>query len=126
MSKRLRLDLGIVLWIVRLKQCNALAVDCAKARCRIGDLLTDDRRDEPGEHRNTNAAQRARFEATFFAKTCANHHVGLAVDNRVDDFAHLTRRVLSVGVDLDSDVVAVIPRVLVSRLYGAADTKIER
>ena len=32
---------------------------------------------------------------------------------------------LAVGIDLDGDVVAVVPRVLVARLHGTADAEVE-
>ena len=32
---------------------------------------------------------------------------------------------LAVGIDLDGDVVAVVPGVLVARLYGSADAEVE-
>ncbi len=55
----------------------------------------------------------------------ADDQVGPALEDRLEHLADLARIVLSVAVDLDRELEAVLERVLVARLHGAADADVE-
>ena len=58
------------------------------------------------------------------AEAAANNHVCVIGGKRLEQPTKLARIVLSVAVDLDGDLEAVIPCVLVSRLDGGADADV--
>ena len=64
--------------------------------------------------------------AALTAETAADDHVRLVRGDRLEQAGEVARVVLPVAVDLDGDLEAVVARVLVAGLDGAADAEVVR
>ena len=119
------LDLRVVVRVLRREEAQRLPVDPPETRCRVAHALAhhqrDDRSEEVGFRRGEAACPGSRRPD----EARADDEVGPSVEDRLQRPADLARVMLSVAVDLNRQLKAVLERVLVPRLHGAADANVE-
>ena len=120
-----RLDLRVVVWVVGGEERDALSVHRPEPGRSVRDLLADDGRNHQREQPDPEPARERRLVAAAAREARPDAQVGLAGYDRRENRRQLRRVVLSVAVDLDRDVVAVLECEAIARLHRAADTEVE-
>ena len=111
--------------IVGGEQSDALPVDGAETRSRVGHLLTNDDRDNHREDLDPETAHEGRLVATPVSKARADAEIGLPGQNGLQNRRQLSRIVLAVAVHLHRDVVATFECESIAGLDRATDAEVE-
>ena len=110
--------------IVGGEEDDAAPVDRAEAGGRIGHPLPDDQGDDPRQEPDPEpACERSAVQARS-QEAAADDHVCAIGGDRLQQAGQLARVVLPVAVDLDRHLEAMVARILVPRLNGAADADV--
>jgi len=114
---------------VRILLCekfDRVAVVHAEPGRGIADAASNDDAMRERENGDARASRRGRVIGAALDETRADHHVAVATLEAREQRRDLVRRVLSIAVELDGDVVTVALCVQESRLHRSTDPEIER
>jgi len=123
-----RLDLGVVVGVIAREQLDSAAVRHPEARSGIADSLAADGGQDDREDQVADPAAQGHLVPGFAAEAAAADHVGFVAcgPQLGQQIVQVCGLVLTVPVDLGSDVVGMPQRVLEAGLHGAANPGVER
>src|SRR5581483_759160 len=99
------------------------AVRDLEARRRVGDAPADEQRDRPGEQPDRLPPRPRRLVAAPADEARADRDVGVPGDDRPREHLEPGGVVLAVAVDSECEVEALLVRVAIAGLHGAADAE---
>lgn len=110
--------------IVESAKLYHVSVDGPKARCGIGHFLMDDERDDRSYDERPQSSSGGDFVASIFSVSRTYHHIRLSLEKRGNEPRYLSGIMLSIGVDLDGDLMPHLLGKDIPRLHCPADAQV--
>lgn len=109
-----------------MRKClNHPAVDDAKTAGAVGHRQPAEDTDKPAENADTDEPRDRLLVLSIPEEAGTDNHVGIGLDQVVNQPLDFTGAMLAIAVHLDSDVVTVEGGVAIAGLHGPADAQIE-